>query len=193
MCPGSSGTQKKETGCFGKSCLSPFDFPMPADESFRLFQGTERTLLKHFPKFIQRPDLFMGGSCRSALTETALLVFFAAAAGTGIVSSDIAQDQFLLKRHITKEGDPCRSPPLRHGDDWSSKCLRAHGARLSTDQPFFERCLALPGRLSRDKPFNADILVDIGPVNALAFTNQPPIAPFDGVCVLQSGIPAQWY
>ena len=42
-------------------------------------------------------------------------------------------------------------------------------------QPAFQRCLAFARGSSSQEAFNADVLVEIGPVNSLAAADQPPV------------------
>ena len=58
-------------------------------------------------------------------------------------------------------------------------------------KPPAEGRLRFSGMSSGEKAFDTDVLVQIGPVYALAFADQPPVRTFGRATVGEAGIPRQ--
>ena len=58
-------------------------------------------------------------------------------------------------------------------------------------QPALERLLALAGRFAKHQALDADVFVQVRPVDAFAAPNQPPVVPFLRRAVLQARKPRE--
>ena len=58
-------------------------------------------------------------------------------------------------------------------------------------EPFAERVLCFTRRPTSEETANADVFVQIGPVNALASANQAPVRAFRWSAMREAGIPEQ--
>jgi hypothetical protein len=63
-------------------------------------------------------------------------------------------------------------------------------ASLSTFKPPLQGCLRFTRASARQQTFDADVLVEIRPVNAFAFADETPTTSFGGTTVCQARVPS---
>ncbi len=111
----------------------------------------------------------------------------------GCASQGDTFEELLQNLHEAVEG--CLSvsaePPkvtASHGNR-GMKAVSGQDLCLSSAEPLFEGALALAGRLAKENVFNADVFIEIRPVNALSPGNQAPVIALLGSRMQQPRIP----
>jgi len=69
--------------------------------------------------------------------------------------------------------------------------MTALGFGFSRFQPALQRCLCLAGPASRQQALDADVLIQVGPVDSRTLSNEPPVSPLSGSTVAEAREPSE--